>query len=196
MSSQIAFISWLERLGKINNETQCKVDGEVANIESGFSSVRDIFLSTKASDATIWWVGNGGSAAACSHLSQDVLNKLGIRSSILNDFALATCMANDYGYSQVFTRPLSVMAKKGDTLVAISSSGNSENILETVKAALDKNMKIITLSGFSEKNKLWQEPSNAAFYLPWDQYGLVEIGHEALLHAIIECMIQNLEEDN
>jgi D-sedoheptulose 7-phosphate isomerase len=97
-------------------------------------------------------------------------------------------MANDYGYTQVYLRSLQVLARPGDLLFAISSSGCSENILSSARFARDQGMKLVTLSGFAVGNPLWQLDADVALYLPSNWFGQVEIGHEALLHAIVESL--------
>ncbi|MEZ7195955.1 SIS domain-containing protein [Pseudodesulfovibrio karagichevae] len=179
---------WLDDLSKIRTTAQCKVNGTAASLDDGYLALGQVFRDVRESGATLWWVGNGGSAAICSHLSQDAMNKLSVRSCHLNDPSLMSCMANDYGYEQVYERPLRTLVRPGDVLIAISSSGNSQNIVSCVELAKRKGMKVVSLSGFAEDNKLWQGESDIAFYLPGTLYGLVEVGHEALLHAAIECL--------
>jgi D-sedoheptulose 7-phosphate isomerase len=184
-------VQWLEKLSGVLKIVKCKLSDQPVALDQAFLALEQILNETRAKDAALWWVGNGGSAAICSHLSQDVLNKLGIRSMNLNDASLITCMANDFGYSKVYEKPLRTLVRDGDMLIAISSSGNSENILSCARLAKEKNMKLVTLSGFSEDNFLWNVKSDISFYLPVDLYGLVEVGHEALLHSVIECMFLN-----
>ena len=180
-------IAWLETLGSISKTAKCRLDGETAALEMGYARIADLFRATRARQGTIWWVGNGGSCAICSHLAQDALNKLAVRSQVLSDASLMTCMANDFGYAEVYVRPLRQLARPGDSLVAISSSGNSQNIINCADLATESGLGLITLSAFDESNKLWNHASDVALFLPLALYGLAEVGHEALLHAAIEC---------
>lgn len=180
-------IAWLETLGTIGGVTKCRVGGRDVPLADGYARIGELFSATRAGQGTIWWVGNGGSCAICSHLAQDALNKLAVRSQVLSDPSLMTCMANDFGYAEVYARPLRRLARPGDCLVAISSSGNSQNIVNCADFALEAGMGLITLSAFGEDNKLWNHMSDVALFLPMSLYGLAEVGHEALLHAAIEC---------
>ncbi|MBF0469614.1 MAG: SIS domain-containing protein [Desulfamplus sp.] len=180
--------SWLEELQMVLSRVECRVGNQSVHKEQGFLALEQRLLEVRASDCTVWWVGNGGSAAICSHLSQDMLNKLKLRSMSLNDSSLMTCMSNDFGYANVFKRPLEILANKGDLLIAISSSGNSENIAVCAELARKKGMHLVTLSGFHQNNLLWTGKNDIAFYLPASLYGIVEVGHEALLHAVIETL--------
>jgi D-sedoheptulose 7-phosphate isomerase len=179
---------WLQQLSESIGRVQGKLRGQVQPPERVFVRASELILETRGRDATVWWVGNGGSAALCSHLSQDLVNKLSVRSMLLGDAALLTCMANDYGYANVYHKPLRTMARQGDLLIAISSSGNSENILKCVELAGDIGMGSIALSAFSGQNKLWASAADVSFFVPCDLYGHAEIAHGALLHAVIESL--------
>lgn len=179
---------WLETLKDAIDGVKCKT----GNIRASFNDTADVmkklFKAAIIHKHSIFWVGNGGSAGICSHLSQDMMNKLGIKSYCFNDPSLMTCMTNDYGYKNVYARPLALYASENDILIAISSSGNSENILNAVEAANKKNMRIITLSGFKGDNKLWNSNSDTSFLIISDLFGIVEVSHEALLHGVIETL--------
>src|SRR5262249_42907685 len=108
------------------------------------------FLSkTKEKQGIVYVIGNGGSAGIASHFSNDLMKALKIGSQTLYDTNLLTCLANDFGYEQVFSYPLEQLLKKEDLLVAISSSGQSKNILQAAEVAKKKGIPLMTLSGFS-----------------------------------------------
>lgn len=179
---------WLESLNQVLCDTKNRLVGIDTSFDEAARGVQRMFKQAQKEDRSIYWVGNGGSSAICSHLSQDVFNKLKIRSHYFNDSSLMTCMANDFGYENVYARILTLYARKGDILIAISSSGNSQNILNAVGVAKEKSMQVISLSGMRESNKLWASKSDVAFFLDSDLYGIVEVGHEAILHGIIETL--------
>lgn len=97
---------------------------------------------------SIFWCGNGGSAADAQHLSAELIGRLvsnrePLPSIALNsDIAALTCIANDFGYTEIYARQLKGLGKAGDLLIALSTSGNSENILKCLDVARQK--KIIT----------------------------------------------------
>jgi len=188
MTTPLSPSDWLSELNKRILASSARAEGKPVTLEKGFQILREALLDTRARDANVWWVGNGGSAALCAHLSQDLLNKLKLRSQAFADASLITCMANDFGYAQVYAKPLAALARPGDLLIAISSSGKSENILACARLAREKDMRLVTLSGFKADNPLWSMPADVAFYLPAELYGQVEIGHEALLHGVIETL--------
>jgi D-sedoheptulose 7-phosphate isomerase len=181
---------WLLELHESLQQTRCKIRGEEVSLSTAFEALSNELLSLQSKTHKLFWIGNGGSASICSHLSQDCINKLGVASFHFNDPSFITCYANDYGYENLFSRALTELAQEGDTLIGISSSGNSASILNAGKVAIQKKLRFISLSSFSEDNKLWNFPAEISFYLPTSLYGIAEVGHLALLHAAIETMIK------
>ena len=135
----------------------------------------------------IYFIGNGASAAISSHMATDFWKTGGIRALAFNDSTLLTCMGNDYGYEQVFAKPLQMFTDPGDVLIAISSSGQSPNILLGVKAARQKQCQVITLSGFKPDNPL-RSLGDYNFYVPAQTYGAVEIVHHSICHCLLDMI--------
>jgi D-sedoheptulose 7-phosphate isomerase len=133
----------------------------------------------------LMFVGNGGSATTASHMATDFNKNGNLRTLSLNDSSMLTCLANDYSFADVFAKQVEFHATRGDILVAISSSGKSPNILNAVKAARALGCTILTMSGFAPDNPLRRE-GDMNVYLPSDLYGIVEIGHLAICHAIVD----------
>jgi len=100
------------------------------------------------------FIGNGGSASITSHMAVDFWKNAGIQAIAFNDSSMLTCISNDYGYEHVFEKPIEMFAEPQDILIAISSSGQSENILRAAAAAKKKGIKVIALSGFNKDNPL------------------------------------------
>ena len=113
----------------------------------------DMCVCSLKLDGKIWFAGNGGSAADAQHLAAELsgrfyLDRKSIPAEALHvNSSFMTAVANDYGYNQVFARLLEGCARKGDVLVAISTSGNSANIVEAVKMAQKMEMGVIGLTG-------------------------------------------------
>ena len=136
----------------------------------------------------VFFVGNGGSAGICSHLATDFSKNGGMRAMSLNDPAVLTCLGNDFGYEHVFAKQVEWHAHAGDLLVAISSSGQSKNILAAVEAGQSAGCWIFTLSGFLPDNPL-RRMGDLNFYLSNRQYGFVEVGHLALMHSVLDIQM-------
>ncbi|MFY9314128.1 MAG: SIS domain-containing protein [Burkholderiales bacterium] len=140
---------------------------------------------TKRDRTRIFFVGNGGSAGICSHMATDWMKNGGFASVSLNDGTTLTCLGNDLGFEQVFAKQVEMHGRAGDLLVAISSSGNSANILRAVDAARAATMDVVTLSGFGPDNKL-RQLGDVNFYVPDGRYGFVEISHLSICHAVLD----------
>lgn len=191
MHPNYTFSLWLEDFHTAVHKSLARKKGNTVSLAQGMNELTNLLLKIHFDNASVWWVGNGGSSAICSHLAQDILNKLQTKSIFCNDTALLTCMANDLGYENMYQKPLSLLMKKGDLLIAISSSGNSANILNAAELAREKQVHLVTLSGFESNNILWNMPADIAFYTPSNLYGIVELTHETLLHAVIETLYLN-----
>lgn len=93
----------------------------------------DAFSGHKEKKSQLFFIGNGGSSAIASHMTADFMKNGGMNTYSLYDNAVTTCMGNDYGYEHIFSRPLEFLAREGDLLIAISSSGNSKNIINAIE---------------------------------------------------------------
>jgi D-sedoheptulose 7-phosphate isomerase len=138
----------------------------------------------------IFFIGNGGSNAICSHMMEDYAKIAGYPTFAFSDAALITCFANDYGFENAMVEWLKIHFTEGDLLVAISSSGNSLNINNSVDFVNSKKGKVITLSGFENNNKLVNK-GNINFWLDAKSYGIVECYHQTILHIILDELHEN-----
>ena len=112
----------------------------------------DIMVACVASGNKIISCGNGGSMSDAMHFAEELTgrfrnNRKSIAAIAISDPSHITCTANDYGFEHIFSRYIEGVAKQGDVLLAISTSGNSKNIVEAVKAAKEKQMKVVALTG-------------------------------------------------
>ena len=143
--------------------------------------------ATHAAGNKLIFVGNGGSAAIASHMATDYSKNGGVRSLALNDASMLTCLGNDLGYDRVFAKQIELHARRGDLVIAISSSGRSANILNAVDAAAAAGCAIATMSGFTPDNPL-RRKGEWNFYVASDRYGFVEIGHLTICHAVLDFL--------
>lgn len=145
------------------NNTQIKnslLDSQ-ATIQSFLNSETNLQLISKAIDTMIGSIkgngrilscGNGGSMCDSMHFAEELTGRYrkdrpSIAALSMGDPSHMSCVANDFGYQFVFSRLVEAWGQKGDTLLAISTSGNSKNIIEAVKSAKTKQMKVIGLLG-------------------------------------------------
>lgn len=154
-----------------------------SEFNQSFKASVELFKGSKR----VFFIGNGGSNSICSHMYEDFAKIAGYQTFTFSDAALITCFANDYGYENAMAEWLKIYVQEGDILVAISSSGNSPNILNAVNIASQNKAKIVSLSGFKDSNKL-KQMGHINFYLPAENYGVVECFHQVILHAILDTI--------
>ena len=144
------------------------------------------------SNQSIYVIGNGGSAANASHFAQDLAKGIFFEKpvaktmkaiSLTDNIAHITAIANDTGYQNIFSAQLNTYAQDSDVLICISGSGNSENIVEAVKAAKQKNMFVIGVTGF-DGGQL-KSMSDFSVHVPLHEMCTVESIHSIIFHLIV-----------
>ena len=177
---------YFETLSRLITDTEVTDgSGSRLQLEDAFDKIADAAHSTHNLGNKIMFIGNGGSAGIASHLAIDFSKNGGLRSLAFNDPAALTCLGNDLGYQNVFAKQLEFHACAGDLLIAISSSGQSPNILAAVAMARKRQAGVVTFSGFDEGNAL-RRAGDVNFYVRSAEYGFVEIAHLSLCHAILD----------
>lgn len=156
-------------------------DGTPLDIEPGITAALEILTRVRADNGNVYVIGNGGSAAVASHAVIDLINVARLRASTLHEPSVLTCLVNDYGYENAYSRLLALLARPGDVLIAISSAGRSVNIRNAAAQMMNAGGSVITLSGFARDNPL-RSLGDVNVWLDVSDYGLVEVGHQFILH--------------
>ena len=140
--------------------------------------------------------GNGGSLCDATHFAEELTgryrdSRCPLPAIAINDPAYMTCVGNDFGFQNVFSRYVEGVGSKGDVLLAISTSGNSQNILDAVAKAHKKGMKVISLTSLGE-SKL-SPLSDVAICTPRTAHSdrIQEI-HIKVIHILIQCIEEML----
>ncbi len=136
--------------------------------------------------------GNGGSAADAQHIAAEMVGRYGFDRPSLPSLALTTdtsvltAIGNDYGYEQVFSRQLESMGQEGDLFIGISTSGNSQNIINAFKSAKEKNIKSVALVGKDggEMAKL----ADYAIIVPSDITPRIQESHILIGHILCDII--------
>jgi D-sedoheptulose 7-phosphate isomerase len=166
--------------------------GEPMDPDLGFSRLREATVRLRKAGNMVYFIGNGASAAMASHISADLAKNAYLDTRVFTDLALITALANDLCYEEVFAEPLRRYLKKGDMLVAISSSGQSANIIRAGREARNLGGIVVTLSAMKPDNPL-RTMGAYNFYVPADTYGLAETSHAAILHFWVDMMVEIAE---
>tara|TARA_R100000664_G_scaffold33811_2_gene52133 strand:+ start:1076 stop:1576 length:501 start_codon:yes stop_codon:yes gene_type:complete len=131
-------------------------------------------------------IGNGGSNAIASHISQDYTKKLGKKAFCFSDPSRLTCYINDYGMEKAYAQYLSEFCSNDCLVILVSSSGESVNILKCAEHCLENGIEYIILTGFEPNNTLremYGAKSELEMWIDSDCYGVVECAHQSFLHT-------------
>jgi D-sedoheptulose 7-phosphate isomerase len=139
--------------------------------------------------------GNGGSACDALHFSSEMLNRFKQERpslpaiALTADTATLTSIANDYHYSEVFAKQIRALGQDGDILLAITTSGNSNNIISAIKAAHDKGMNVIALTG-CDGGKLvdYLREKDIEIRVPANETARIQETHLLIIHCICDII--------
>jgi D-sedoheptulose 7-phosphate isomerase len=162
--------------------------GRVLSRGEAYERTLQIALEATDGGGKLMFIGNGGSAGIASHMAIDFSKNGGIPAMCFNDGAALTCLGNDFGYEEVFAGQLRFHARKGDVLFAISSSGASPNILRGAEVAREIGCRLVTITGFRADNPL-RALGDVNFHVGVSEYGIVEVAHTALIHAVVDLKL-------
>ena len=166
--------------------------GAIISGKAGLAKAGEMVRSTTESARMVLIIGNGGSAGIASQVSYDLTYNRHIRALGFSDGCTLTGLSADHGYRDVFTKQVAAHGRPGDQLIAISSSGQSPNILEAVDVAKEGGLGVITMSGFKPDNPL-RRAGDLSFYIASNEYGFVEVCHLALCDAIVDHAIASTD---
>ena len=178
-------------------EEHISVARAMESLEPMIAEAGQICADALRSGKRIYLCGNGGSAADAQHIAAELIGRfVGERRSLpaialTTDTSALTAIGNDYGYEQVFSRQVEGLAEEGDVLIAISTSGNSSNILKAVEVAREHGSRVIGMSGKSGGDL--HTAVDLSLVVPSDVTARIQemhivIGH--LLCALIECHLE------
>lgn len=164
--------------------------GVCLSLEKGLQCCLDLLANARKGCNEIFITGNGASASMASHYAADMTKNAGLCARAFTNTALITAISNDISYERVFAEAILLYAKKNDILIAISSSGNSLNIIAAIQEARKKGMEVITFTGMQRSNAC-HRLGDINFYVPADTYGLAETAHAALLHYFTDALAES-----
>jgi D-sedoheptulose 7-phosphate isomerase len=151
-----------------------------------FEEINNKIKEVSEKNGTIYFFGNGASAAFSNHMALDFSKNGKIKSRSLSDSSLLTALSNDYSYEDAMLEFLKIEnPSKDDFIITISSSGNSKNIVNVLKYAKNEGIGTLALSGLNFKNKSILL-SKYSIFVPMKTYGMVECMHQIYLHLILD----------
>ena len=154
--------------------------------------LKSLMLATHARRRKVIFVGNGGSAAIASHCAVDFTKTAGVRCINFNEADLITCLSNDYGYEWWVEKALEMYGDDGDSVVLISSSGRSPNMVRAAEQTRSRGLSLVTLTGFDADNPL-RKLGDLSLWIDSHAYNVVETIHQVWLLAVCDLIIGKAE---
>jgi len=164
-------------------------------VAPGISNASIISVQGLLDGNKILCCGNGGSAADSQHFAAELLNRFEIERpglpalALTTDSSTLTAIANDYSFDEIFSKQISALGKAGDLLLAISTSGNSNNVMKAIEAAHEREMKIIALTGRDGGGiaKLLKN-SDVEIRVPAESTARIQEVHILILHCLCDLI--------
>lgn len=154
-----------------------------------------LIMTCLMNDGKILICGNGGSAADAQHFAAEMTGRFEKERmelaavALTTDTSALTAIGNDYGFEHIFSKQVRALGKAGDILVGISTSGNSGNVIEAIKAAHERDMRIIALTGRDGgKIAARLKDEDILLNVPHQRTARIQESHIVLIHALCDCV--------
>ncbi len=187
-------------LASLQEAQEC-LDKLLSNTENlnQLQKMVDIIVKCYKNNGMILSCGNGGSACDSMHFAEELTGSFrkirkGLPAISLTDSSHITCVGNDFGFDQIFSRGVESYGQKGSALIALSTSGNSANIIEAVKVAKEKEMFVLLFLG--KQGGILNGQGDAQIIAPGKHSDRIQEIHMTCLHIIIEIIERNLFPQN
>ncbi len=188
---------------QFEDSAQTKLDAAEA-LASPIAGAIEVMTGSLLSNGKILACGNGGSAADAQHFAAELVNRFEIERpplasiALTTDTSILTSIANDYDYVQVFSKQVRALGQPGDILLAISTSGNSPNVIEAIEAAHEREMKVVALTG-KGGGRIAEHLGAADVHIcvPAERTARIQEVHLLTLHCLcdgIDCLLLGVQE--
>ena len=154
-----------------------------------------LLFQALAEDGKILVCGNGGSAADAQHFAAELTGRFEKERmelaavALTTDTSALTAIGNDYGFDHVFSKQVRALGRDGDVLVGISTSGNSANVIEAIKAAHERDMHVIAMTGRDGgKIAAMLKDTDVLLNVPYPRTARIQENHILLIHAMCDCI--------
>ena len=160
------------------------------DLSAQIAEVAEVAIASIKSGGTIFWCGNGGSAADSQHLAAELIGRYkherkAISSvALTTDTSILTAISNDFGFEHVFSRQLEGLAREGDVLVALTTSGDSKSILNAIEKAKVMNVKTVMLTS----TKYTGSQGDYVLRVPSTKTEQIQHAHTAIGHIVCELI--------
>lgn len=188
---------------QFQDSAQTKLDA-VELLAAPIAEAVETMVNCLVNDGKILACGNGGSAADAQHFAAELVGRFEAERqelaaiALTTDSSILTAIANDYAYNVIFAKQVRALGRSGDVLLAISTSGNSSNVMEAIQAAHDADMRVVALTG-KGGGKIGEMLREGDVHLcvPADRTARIQEVHLLSIHCIcdgIDCLLLGVEE--
>ena len=159
----------------------------------------ELLINTFNANSNVFSCGNGGSHCDAMHFAEELTGRYRkdrkpLGAVALGDQSHVTCVANDYGFQHVFARQIEGLGRKGDLLLGLSTSGNSENVIQAFKVAKEKGLKTVALLG--RDGGMLKGLADLAIVVPAETSDRIQEMHIKIIHTVIESVERQLFPEN
>ena len=188
-------MSLAQRITQQFNDSIATKQAALAALAAPLEQAAQLMAECLRADGKIMACGNGGSAGDSQHFSAELLNRFERERAPLAAIALSTdtstltSIANDYRYEEVFSKQVQALGRKGDVLLAISTSGNSPNVIEAIKVAQAKGIRVVALTG-KQGGKMAPllQAGDVHLCVPADRTARIQEVHLLTLHCLCDAI--------
>lgn len=181
-----------------NDSIQTKIEA-LPLLTQPIESASELIVSRLLEGGKVLCCGNGGSAGDAQHFSSEMINRFererpGLPAiALTTDSSTLTSIANDYDYSRVFARQIEALGQPNDLLLAISTSGNSGNVLAAIQSAHDREMAVVAMTGRNggEAAKLLH-PEDVELRVAAESTARIQEVHLLIIHCLCDLVDQQL----
>lgn len=188
-------MSLTTRIGKhFDDSAQTKLQSKKV-LAQPIADAAQAMVTCLMNDGKILACGNGGSAADSQHFAAELINRFEVERpglaaiALTTDSSVLTSIANDYDYVQIFSKQVRALGMDGDVLLAISTSGNSPNVIDAIKAAHERNMSVVALTGKDGgKMAAMLKPTDFHICVPTARTARIQEVHLLALHCMCDAI--------
>lgn len=169
---------------------------KLANQAAAIDALAELMAERVSAGSTVFWLGNGGSAADAQHLAAELVGRFQLERPAIASMALhtdssvMTALTNDYGYEGVFSRQLEAMCKSGDVVVGLSTSGNSVNVIHAIKTA--KRLGALTIGFTGDQGVQLQALCDHCVMVPSSDTARIQEAHILVGHSLCQHIEQRV----
>lgn len=194
----------IKRISRQFEDSAAVKQQALAQLAAPIAAAVEAMTQSLLANGKIMACGNGGSAADAQHFAAELLNRFEMERpplaaiALTTDTSTLTSIANDYDFVQVFSKQVRALGQAGDVLLAISTSGNSPNVIDAIAAAHEREVRVVALTGKNGgKMAGLLGPNDIHICVPSDRTARIQEVHLLVLHCLcdgIDCLLLGVEE--